>query len=103
RDLEVKPDPQAPRLVRLDDATPRVYGDEKALVAMMAARAGDERLKQALFRGDTGPLRESLDGDLGQGSFDRLQALMLEAERYEEGDARRQRVYTQARELLKGH
>lgn len=65
-------DPATHRLVRLEDHTPRFYEDETELVQLLAARVGDEPLRQAKFAGDLQSLREAVDRELGPGSFDEL-------------------------------
>ena len=51
---------------------PKVYTSEQRLATMLAARAGEERLAAAYFRGDIASLRREIDSQLGPGRFDRF-------------------------------
>lgn len=64
---------------------PKAYPAEGRIVAMMEARVGEQALARAYFRGETEPLRQALDRQLGRGALDSVarltgQGRFLEAE-----------------------
>jgi len=81
---QISPDPQIKDLGEC-------YPNERRLVEMLFARAGDDPLKRAYFQGDWQPLKQRIDGDLGEGALEKVV------------QAAKQEHYEEAERLLKGH
>lgn len=62
---EISPDPQ---IRDLGDS----YPEERRLVEMLSARAGDEALARAYFQGDWQLLERRVEGDLGEGALEEI-------------------------------
>ncbi len=57
---------------------PRGYPAERRVVEMLEARAGERRIAEAYFQGETAALRRELDAQLGRGAFDAVAKLTAE-------------------------